>query len=155
MKKILFSVALLATTLLQQSFAQDTTKISPLLILYFGLKDALVGGNANTAAASASAFVTALNSIDIEIVKEDSRNTLLNDATAISQTGNLQLQREKFATLSINMFELAKEVKLSTEPLYQQYCPMKKASWLSSSKAIKNPYYGNAMLTCGSIKETL
>jgi hypothetical protein len=35
------------------------------------------------------------------------------------------------------------------------YCPMKKANWLSSSATIKNPYYGNSMLTCGKVVETL
>jgi hypothetical protein len=32
---------------------------------------------------------------------------------------------------------------------------MKKASWLSNDKAIKNPYYGSAMLTCGNVKTIL
>jgi len=32
---------------------------------------------------------------------------------------------------------------------------MKKAYWLSSEAAIKNPYFGNAMLACGKITETL
>jgi len=157
MKRILFSVALLTIAFLQQSFAQDSTKaqFSPLLTSYYNLKDALVNSNATAAAASSAAFAKALNDIDKEIVKEESRNALLTDANAISQTKDLKLQREKFATLSANMFELAKTVKLSADPVYQQYCPMKKASWLSNNKAIKNPYYGSAMLTCGSIKETL
>ena len=84
-----------------------------------------------------------------------SRTALLSDAVVISQTKDLKLQREKFATLSTNLFALAKTVKLTTEPVYQQYCPMKKASWLSNNRAIKNPYYGSAMLTCGSVKTTL
>ncbi len=53
------------------------------------------------------------------------------------------------------MIVLAKVVKLSEEPLYLDYCPMKKSSWLSNDKAIKNPYFGSSMLTCGSVKETL
>jgi hypothetical protein len=32
---------------------------------------------------------------------------------------------------------------------------MKKASWLSSEAAIKNPYFGSAMLTCGKVTATL
>jgi hypothetical protein len=32
---------------------------------------------------------------------------------------------------------------------------MKKAYWLSGDKVIKNPYFGSAMLTCGTITETL
>lgn len=156
MKKILL-IALIATTFTQQSFAQDSTKTqsSPLLTSYYNLKDALVGSNSTTAAASADEFVKALNDIDKEIIKDESRHALLSDASAISQTKDLKVQREKFATLSANIFALAKTVKLSAEPVYQQYCPMKKASWLSNNKAIKNPYYGSAMLTCGSVKETL
>lgn len=157
MKKILFLVALSATVFVQQSFAQDSIKTqpSPLLTSYYNLKDALVSSNPTTAAASAEEFVKAFNDIDKEMIKEESRNALLSDANAISKTKDLKVQREKFATLSTNMFALAKTIKLSTEPVYQQYCPMKKASWLSNNKAIKNPYYGSAMLTCGSVKETL
>ena len=115
----------------------------------------MVGSNVIAAAADAGKFVNALNDIGKAIIKEESRNALLSDAIAISKTQDLKVQREKFATLSANMFALAKTIKLSNEPFYQQYCPMKKASWLSSNKAIENPYYGSAMLTCGSIKNTL
>ena len=157
MKKIFFMVALFATVFVQHSTAQDSTKIQPSLLLtsYYNLKDALVSSNANAAAASATELAKAINEADKETVKNESFNALLSDATAISQTKELKVQREKFATLSINMFALAKTAKLSAEPVYQQYCPMKKASWLSNNKAIKNPYYGSAMLTCGSVKETL
>ena len=157
MKKIFLLVAFIATAFVQQSFAQDSTKTQPSLLLtsYYSLKDALVSSNAGTASASAAEFIKSLNGIGKEIINEEIRNALLNDAAAISQTKELKLQREKFATLSANMFAAAKKIKLSTEPVYLQYCPMKKASWLSNNKAIKNPYYGNAMLTCGSVKETL
>lgn len=32
------------------------------------------------------------------------------------------------------------------------YCPMAKKSWLTKDQTIRNPYYGAAMLTCGSFK---
>ena len=32
------------------------------------------------------------------------------------------------------------------------YCPMANKSWLTRDKEIRNPYYGAAMLTCGSFK---
>ncbi len=156
MKKILITITFLAIAFTQNSFAQDSTKsqTSSLLSSYYNLKDALVSSNSTSAAASAEAFVKALFDIDKETVNDESRAALLNDAGAISQTKDLKIQREKFAILSTNMLTLAKTVKLSSEPVYQQYCPMKKASWLSDNKAIKNPYYGNAMLTCGSVKDT-
>lgn len=157
MKKIFLMLALTAIAFTQNSFAQDSTKTQPaqLLNAYYKLKDALVGSNATLAAANAEELVKAINGTDKQTVNDDARASLLKDANTISQSKNIKLQREKFATLSNNMFELAKTVKLSAEPVYQQYCPMKKASWLSNNKAIKNPYYGNAMLTCGSVKTTL
>jgi len=157
MKALFLMLVLSAIAFTQHAFAQDGVKAQPaqLLNAYYKLKDALVSSNATTAATSADELVKAINGADGATVNENTRNSLLKDAGAISQSKDIKLQREKFATLSNNMFELAKTVKLSAEPVYQQYCPMKKASWLSNDKAIKNPYYGSAMLTCGSIKTTL
>lgn len=157
MKAIFFLIVLIAVVFTQNCFAQDSTKSQPaqLLNAYYNLKNSLVSSNATSAAASADELVKAINNTDNQTVNDDARAKLLKDAEVISKSNDLKLQREKLATLSNNMLELAKTVKLSAEPVYQQYCPMKKASWLSSEKAIKNPYYGSAMLTCGSVKTTL
>jgi Cu(I)/Ag(I) efflux system membrane fusion protein len=32
---------------------------------------------------------------------------------------------------------------------------MAKASWLSETKDVKNPFYGKKMLTCGSVKSQI
>lgn len=156
-KKLFLMLALITTVFTQNSLAQDTTKTQPthLLNAYYQLKDNLVKSNAEAAAASAGELVKAIHNTDKKIVNESIINNLLNNASAIAQTKDIQVQREKFAILSNNMIELAKLVKLSAEPVYQQYCPMKKASWLSKDKSIKNPYYGSAMLTCGVVKATL
>lgn len=157
MKKIILFVAICATAFVQQSFAQKTSTPNPseLLTSYYNIKDALVSGDANNAANNAEKFVKTINSISTEIIHESKKESLLKDASIISETKDLKKQREVFSTFSTNIFALAKTVKLSTEPIFQQYCPMKKASWLSSVKDIKNPYYGNAMLTCGKVTETI
>ncbi len=155
MKKIFLTVTIAAIAFTQNSFAQDSSKNTILLSSYYSLKDALVSSNPALAATAADGFAKALADADQQSINAEVKSILLTDATVIAQSKDLKLQREKFAELSTNMFELAKTIKLSTEPVYQQYCPMKKASWLSNNKAIKNPYYGNAMLTCGSVKSTL
>jgi hypothetical protein len=57
------------------------------------------------------------------------------------------------------MKTLVKDSKLATGALYVEYCPMANNNqggfWLSNEKQIKNPYFGEAMLTCGSVKETI
>ena len=125
-----------------------------MLAAYYNVKDALVKSNATVAAAGAAELVKAITNTGNAELKEK-RDELLKDANAIAQSKDLKVQRAKFATLSAAMVDLAKTVKFSAEPVYQQYCPMQKASWLSNNKAIKNPYYGSAMLTCGNVKATL
>lgn len=157
MKKIFFFVAFVATVFVQRGFAQDSTKAQPseLLHSYYDVKNALVAGNANLASNKAEEFVKTLNNIPSGTIGNDSRNALLKDAGAISETKEIKRQRENFAGFSANMYALVKAVKLTTQPVYYDYCPMKKTHWLSSDKTIKNPYFGSSMPTCGKVEETI
>lgn len=158
MKKIILFVAIFAALLTQNSFAQEKTipsQTDQLLSLYYNIKDALVAGNAATAAAKGEAFITVANGIDYKIISEGNINILLKDAGKISETRDLKKQRDFFSNFSNNMIAVAKAVKLSDKAVYEQYCPMKKMYWLSSEKAIKNPYYGSSMLTCGQVTQTI
>ena len=156
MKKIFFIVAITATAFVQKSFAQDITGTqSQLLHSYYDIKNALVAGNAYAASISAEQFVKTTNGIDYKVISEGNINTLLKDATAISESKDLKDQRVHFASLSTNLFAVARAVKLTDQPVYYTYCPMKKAYWLSDEATIKNPYFGSAMPTCGKVVETL
>jgi hypothetical protein len=130
-------------------------QLSQLLSSYYNIKNALVTGDANSAASNADLFLKTANTIDFKVMSEGNVHTLSKDAGKISSTKDLKQQRDYFASLSSNMVEVAKVLKLGNEPLYLQYCPMKKAAWLSSDKQIRNPYYGSSMLTCGEVTETL
>ena len=156
-KKIFFIVAFLAIAIAQRSFAQNANQpqLSKLLTSYYDIKNALVAGNAGTTSANAEEFIKTLNSIDYKIISEGNANTLLKDATMISEMKDIAHQREHFANLSSNMFAVAKAVKLTEEPIYEAYCPMKKTYWLSNDKTIKNPYFGSTMPTCGKVVETI
>ena len=137
------------------------TALSDILLTYYSIKDALVAGKAEAASTKAGEFVKAINGIDMKALSEADHTAFMAvneklafDAEHIAESKDLAKQKDHFKTFSDNLFTLAKAVKLSANPVYQQYCPMKKASWLSSDAAIKNPYYGSAMLSCGSVKTT-
>lgn len=154
MKRILFLFILLTGL---GATAQDSARANPLSLLltrYYELKDALVEGQATTVATRAQRFVEVTNTIDFKVISEGNINALLKDATLLSEDKDISKQRERFINLSENMARLAKTVKFGEAPVYQQYCPMKKASWLSSETVIRNPYYGSAMLSCGKVIET-
>lgn len=151
----LFSMTSIANGLAPQAANQ-------LLPAYLSVKDALVNSDADGAAGKAAAFERALSNVKTDGLNAAEKksftvlkNKLAKDAGQIAKSKDLEKQRASFETLSANLFLLAKSVKLSDKPVYKQYCPMKKASWLSTDKAIKNPYYGNKMLECGQIKETI
>ncbi len=156
MKKIILLAALMTAALTQNISAQNAAaKPAGFLAAYYQIKDALVAGNAELASQKAAEFKTSLAAAEAASVNEASKSALTKSAAEIAGSKNIQGQREAFATLSTAMLAVAKAGKISAEPVYLQYCPMKKSSWLSSEKAVKNPYYGKAMLTCGKVTETL
>lgn len=139
----------------KQAAKSVTPAVSQLLSSYYGMQRALAGDNAKVASIKAAEFVKAANAIDYKVVSERNISALLKDAGKIAGSADINLQRKHFISLSENMVLLAKAMKLSQEPVYQAYCPMKKANWLTAEKSIKNPYYGSSMLNCGSITDTI
>jgi hypothetical protein len=127
---------------------------------YFGVKNALVASNAALAKSRSAELLTALSAPlkGLNAAQEKLMVTYLNklkyDTRHIGETTVLAHQREHFQSLSQNMIALVSGLKLNTATVYQQYCPMKKASWLSESEDIRNPYYGDEMLECGEVKAT-
>jgi hypothetical protein len=163
MKKIFLLVALIATVFSQTLFAQDTkSPLNTLLSSYYDIKNDLIKSNSADAAAHSGEFLKAINAVDMkELPAADMtafmplKEKLAFDARHISESKDIAHQREHFASFSANFFKLAKAVKLTDQAVYYAYCPMKKSYWLSAEAAIKNPYYGSQMLTCGKVAETL
>lgn len=90
----------------------------------------------------------------------------LNDGTRIASAAakitaapDIESQRREYAHLSNALISLVKESGTNSGEVYVDFCPMamndKGAFWLSSTKNIKNPYYGDKMLTCGQVKDTI
>ncbi|TWI82618.1 DUF3347 domain-containing protein [Chitinophaga japonensis] len=80
-------------------------------------------------------------------------------AAKITATADLEEQRTAFSALSSDFISLIRKSGMSSGQLYVDFCPMamndKGAFWLSSNKAIQNPYFGEKMMTCGEVKETI
>lgn len=128
---------------------------------YFLLKEALVKTDAKTTAAKSKELLTSVEAVKMETLKMEVHmvwmkvlKDLKADAKSISETQDIKKQRDSFKSLSKNTYELIK-VSKPTEPVYYQYCPMQDANWLSKENAVKNPYYGSQMLTCGKTVETI
>ena len=79
--------------------------------------------------------------------------------TEIAGSGDIEAQRKAFTTVSDNLYKSIKSFGLVGEDAYYTYCPMafdnQGAHWLSDNDKIRNPYFGDKMLTCGHVKEKL
>lgn len=144
---------------------QVDSKLKAVFDTYFLLKDALVKTDGNDASLKAKDLLTAINSVKMETLKSEEHivwmkvlNDLKEHSEHIGDTKDISHQRDHFMDLSKSMYELIKVAKYET-PVYLQFCPManggKGANWLSKENAVKNPYYGSQMMTCGKTVETI
>lgn len=158
--KIILTLAIAAltfsgtTVLNADNFVEASTNASneQLLQKYLEIKDAHVASNANDAKKHANELAKMLDDA------EDNA-ALKSAAKKIAGTDKLDEQRKHFEALSEAIYKLAKDEDAFESTLYQQYCPMafnnKGAFWLSDKEEIRNPYFGDKMLKCGKVKETL
>jgi len=142
--------------------AADNTGISNLVKAYMGIKNALATDNSKTAGAEAKAFTEALKAVKVDAMDAVQKAAWTTHAEKlrfngehIGESTDIAHQREHFKTLSDEFYSLVKKTMANDVVLYRQYCPMKKAYWLSQSTVISNPYYGKEMDECGEVKETL
>jgi hypothetical protein len=129
---------------------EDAQKI---LSNYLKIKNALVKTDGEEANATAKDMLGLLTSKD-ELVGK-----IKIDIEHIINTNDPSKQRDYFNTLSDNVYNLIKSTSANESAIYRQFCPMamnnKGAYWLSAEKEVNNPYFGDMMLHCGSVKEEL
>jgi hypothetical protein len=161
MKHFITVIAVFAMTSLSARLHAQQLALTPVLMDYYSIKDALVNSDTKVAADKAVKLSKAISNVPVDslVHKDRSIVTVLmkldEDAKGIAKSTGLDQQREQFARLSADMSILAKKAQLTAQPVYEEYCPMKKATWLSNDSTIRNPYYGSSMLTCGKVTATL
>lgn len=169
MKKTLLTIALITlATFAAQARDLGTadpavkSQIASTLTAYYGVKDALVDSDAEAASAKAAEMLTAFDAIDVSKMNaaqkalwEKLGPRIRTDTSHINKNKDLEHQREHFMKLSGNVYSVVFNFKANSDEAFLHYCPMKKATWLSTTKEVRNPYYGKKMLTCGSVRATL
>lgn len=92
------------------------------------------------------------------VKKVEGNEKVLTSTQAIANAGTIDAQRLAFSDLTNSLTALIKG-NLSSGELYLAHCPMALdntgAYWITQVNEIKNPYFGDMMLKCGTVKETL
>ncbi len=145
--------------------AHVSTHIQSVVDHYIHIKTALVNSNSGEANNGATAILNAVNSFDKSFLPADqtpvynaNADGIKANAQIITTEGDIEQQRVAFASLSNNVYGLIKAFG-ANKPLYHDHCPMalndQGAMWLSETEEIKNPYFGDEMMECGSVEEVI
>ncbi|MDF2192077.1 DUF3347 domain-containing protein [Paraflavitalea sp. CAU 1676] len=141
-----------------------------LLNAYYSVKDALVASDTTKARAAAQGLITASESLKVNeiqgdstgMIKETAKSYTANISTTakvLAESKGLEEQRKQFEMIADAIWSLTRVVKYEGQKLYWQYCPMafndKGAYWMSNEPVIMNPYFGDEMLHCGSVEDSL
>jgi hypothetical protein len=135
-----------------QKLTINEDKLNAVYQQYQQLAAALVEGNVPEAKIAANAMEAGLREMP-------STAHLTVSTSKIVSAKDVTAQRAAFAKLSRDMIALVKDAGVSNGEVHVGFCPMalnnEGASWLTNKKEIINPYFGDEMLTCGEIKETI
>jgi len=104
--------------------------------------------------------------VDMRLVKGDMHDhwmvtlgMLSESLSRMKASHDIEQQRLAYADFNDALYNAIKMFGTVGETIYYQFCPMARkgggAYWLSATKEIQNPYYGDKMLSCGETKETL
>jgi Cu(I)/Ag(I) efflux system membrane fusion protein len=133
---------------------------------YINLKDALVKEDSKNTSVNATSLLNSLSKVDMKLLSDNNAHThwmslikeLQSSATSISKTSDIKAQRDHFKHLSSHLINTVQLFGVN-EKVYVEFCPMADnnngAYWLSEEEKVINPYFGEAMLTCGEVKQVI
>ena len=138
-------------------------QLDQLVMEYVSLKDALVQTNPEGATPAAEAMLAKLESIDMTLLGGDPHDYWMDQMQAIEghgekiiESSDVEEQRNQFDFLSTAIINSLRAFGTTEKTYYVQYCPMAKdnagASWVALEEQIQNPYFGDKMMKCGSVK---
>ena len=133
---------------------------------YIILKDAFVKEESKNIISQSKKIAALLAKLDVKLLKNKEAHTswvslekqLTISINLILKTTIITAQRSYFKQLSFSLIA-AVQIFGVDEKVFVAFCPMadgnKGAYWLSKEEKVINPYFGNAMLTCGEIKQVI
>lgn len=125
--------------------------------------EALAADDAAKAGAAVAELVAAgqsLQQVEVPVSLNDTVEHLAESAMGLDAEATIEKHREALDNLSQALTALLQAAHVEgLGPTYRAHCPMafdnRGASWLTPEEEVFNPYFGDRMLRCGSIEETL
>jgi len=133
---------------------------------YLEMNEAFIESDAAKVSKTAKTAVTALENIEMGLLEGDAHMAWMDQLEILSpalkniaKNNDLEKQRLEYATFNLTFYKSLKMFGLDNDTTYYQYCSMANgdegAYWFSETKEIRNPYFGDMMLSCGETRDTL
>ena len=135
---------------------------------YYQLSRALVQADSGQANLAAGLLQQRADSLPLGILPIDSSHreqlkaatgSISAELAGLLGEPGLESKRASFEMVSDMLYDLIKITGLKGSRVYRLHCPMafnnRGAYWLSDTTAVLNPYYGQDMLHCGDVTDTL
>ena len=159
--KLIRILLVLGLTALLGSAASAHDKSAPLndeqkafLAQYETVRAALAADDLAAAKKAAGAITTESKTVPQEPLTDEQKERQVKfvaTVKSIATADSLGTARDAFKALSKRAIHYAE----GKEGYFVANCPMvsnDEGNWVQTSKSVNNPYFGKAMLTCGSIK---
>lgn len=141
--------------------------LTPVYATYFEVQMALANDNLDASKAAAKKLEQANQAVAMGLFRDDAHvawmkltTTVAKEAGRLAAAESFETARDAFFFLSDAMIELHKQFgHAEARNYYLTFCPMARdgegAYWLQTVDTVWNSFYGDQMLRCGEIKDTL
>jgi hypothetical protein len=145
---VMAAVGFLSTTAVHADDSALMEPVKSVLNQYLTIQTNLANDSIEGLTDHAMAIAKAVKGDDMKMLSPD----VAKQAETLAKAMDVKEAREAFKPLSASLVKYLADNKAGKGTYHETYCPMVKASWLQMGTAIKNPYMGKAMLTCGELK---
>ena len=131
---------------------------------YLKVTEALASDDFEVAMVATKNTVAALKGVDMGLLKGDTHLQWMAQSESIGKALSAMTAAKDIAALRMPLQPLTDNLAAAIKtfgagtgaPVYQAHCPMafdgKGGDWLQVGKVVRNPYYGDMMLHCGTIE---
>lgn len=141
-------------------------QLQAVITAYLDLKNTLVATDFEQAEKAGQAVQAAFEKTDMMLLKDEAHNYWMQQHKGLTahldllkNAKDVEAQRQQFSPISELLTNAAKAFGITGDELYVQFCPMAFDNtggfWLSQELQIQNPYFGDKMLKCGVVKDTI
>ena len=124
-------------------------KVASIFKQYIQVSNTLINTDEVKTANESAKLIAVIEEMGMQV-----EDNIMKSLVSMAENEDIEVQRKHFEHVN-EWMEKTLQGSLESGAIYKQYCPMafnnRGAYWLSTSKDVLNPYFGDKMLKCGRV----